>query len=83
MHKNNKLALWVASLRAPCFVNSQELATKLDGRMMSYTNDVASVHVAKLTTDKGTISDMDGFFLFPQPLAIPWFFLRYSSKKRK
>ncbi len=81
MHKNNLLALWVASLLAPCFANSQELATKLDGRIISYTNDVASVHIANLTTDKGTISNMEGFFSISATLGDTLVFSAVQFKK--
>lgn len=44
------------------FTNAQEFRTKLEGRVYSKDGDVAATHVSNSTTNKGTITDLKGFF---------------------
>lgn len=40
----------------------QKSETKLEGRVLSGSNDVGAVHVSNLTKNRGTITDENGFF---------------------
>jgi len=44
------------------FSNAQDFRTKLEGRVFSKDGDVAATHVSNITTNKGTITDFQGFF---------------------
>jgi hypothetical protein len=43
-------------------VNAQEYATKLAGRVFSKDGDVAATHVSNISSNTGTIADVQGFF---------------------
>ncbi len=42
--------------------NAQQFGQKLEGRVYSQDKDVAATHVSNITTNKGTITDLNGFF---------------------
>ncbi|MFK7812915.1 MAG: carboxypeptidase-like regulatory domain-containing protein [Maribacter sp.] len=42
--------------------NAQEYSTKIEGRVYSKDGDVAATHVSNITQNRGTITDMAGYF---------------------
>jgi hypothetical protein len=44
------------------FLNAQDYTTTLEGRIFSKDGDVSATHVSNITSNKGTITDLDGFF---------------------
>lgn len=49
-----------------CFATSstkaQEFAKQIEGRVYSKDADVAAVHVSNISTQRGTITDVSGYF---------------------
>ncbi len=43
-------------------INAQEFAKQIEGRVFSKDGDVAAVHVSNISTRRGTITDVSGYF---------------------
>ena len=43
--------------------NAQDFAKQIEGRVYSIDGDVAAVHVSNISTQRGTITDVNGYFL--------------------
>ena len=67
----------VVSLRA------QEYSTEIEGRVYSKDGDVAATHVSNITQNRGTITDVNGFFNISVKLNDTLVFSAVQYKKKK
>ena len=64
-------------------VSAQDYSTKLEGRVYSKDGDVAATHVSNITTNRGTITDADGFFTISVKLNDTLVFSAVQYKKKE
>ncbi|ASV31217.1 hypothetical protein [Maribacter cobaltidurans] len=75
---------FLLSLFFPVFVLAQSGKTKnLEGRVTSTDGDVAATHVMNLTTQRATITDINGFFSIPVRMNDTLVFSAVQLKKKQ
>lgn len=63
--------------------NAQEFNTKLEGRVYSKDGDVAATHVSNTSRNRGTITDINGFFTIAVQLNDTLVFSAVQFKKKE
>lgn len=63
--------------------NSQEFNTKIEGRVYSKNGDVAAIHVSNTSRNRGTITDVNGFFNITARLNDTLVFSAVQFKKKE
>lgn len=69
-----------------CFclgINAQEFTTRLEGRVYSKDADVAATHVSNISSNKGTITDAEGFFVISVQLNDTLVFSAVQYKRKE
>ena len=64
-------------------INAQNYATKLEGRVFSKDGDVAATHVSNISSNKGTITDANGFFFISVKLNDTLVFSAVQYKRKE
>lgn len=66
-----------------CYANAQDFNTKIEGQVYSKDGDVAAIHVSNSTRNRGTITDIDGFFTIAAALNDTLVFSAVQFKKKE
>ena len=64
-------------------MNGQNYQTKIEGRVFAKDGDVAAIHVSNISSNKGTITDANGFFTISVKLNDTLVFSAVQFKRRE
>lgn len=65
------------------YSNAQEFNTKIQGKVLNKGVDVAAIHVSNITSQRGTITDIDGFFTISAQLNDTLVFSAVQFKRKE